>query len=255
MPKICQKINWLANRVYILKVPKYKLVTFQNSGTHWMRGILANYFHSERMKNNSDVRKLVPIYRDASNAARTIQLEDGICIETTHETPNFYYFNSKVILLKRDLLHAMSSHYQHAKSYHSDLDVNKDEFLFGDFYQKRYGFANVDSRLAWIKSWYSERITDAKLAIWYEDLKKEPMLVMKNICHFMDWRYDMSLATYALQQSDRRNMQIDDKLFSAKIRKDASQNFTEVFSQNDIDRVREKVEEYSIPSEVVFYES
>lgn len=250
-----QKANWLINRCYIINVPKYKLVTFQNAGTHWMRGILANYFHANKIKENVSISKLIPIYRDAAYSDRKHQLEDGICIETTHEKPNLFYYNSTVILLKRDLLHALSSHYQHAKRFNHDINIDKEEFLFGDKFFKKYGFANVDSRLDWITAWNTESYSINKHIVWYEELKRQPALILENMTSFMGRQFDPLLAKYAINQSSRDKLVIETKLFNSKIKKEDSLHYSEIFSHSEIERILARVSERKIPKKLVFFEA
>jgi hypothetical protein len=168
------KKNILLLKYYILygKNVEIYLITFHQSGTHWLRSMISNglseYYNFNFVEHDiKSSKKIIPSVADNN---KFIDSEIKQNIRHSHQGYSFIYRNKSIILLIRDIRDALISQYEKYSR------INKKNITFSEFLRKKStpetaGKHTLGSRVEFLNSWYANRNkVKSILIIKYEDL-------------------------------------------------------------------------------------
>lgn len=162
------------------------VVSMQQSGTHWLKNMLAQVFVRlydlpplAHIQDDSIIGhpRSLPKYKHIPQIVHSHSYPHGL----TLVLPFLYY--PKYLVLVRDLKTSLISHYERFKPDYPG--VSWDEYLRGDVRQKKF-HSDIYSRIRFMNEWgnLAARYPDRVRAIRYEGMKVAPDSVLGDVCTF-----------------------------------------------------------------------
>lgn len=251
-----------------LKMPVY-IISYPKCGRTWLRTLIGKYL-CEKYKF-PDKFALYPnkITSNISDVNSIFFTHDGSNVKSSRKYKNLSldkskYQNTKIIFLIRNVKDLLVSCYFHAKKRVKIFEGEISEFIRSD----NHGIKKI---IRFYNIWYKNKaVPENFLIIKYEDLHKNPTVVLKETLKFIGIkRPKKKLIEKAIRFSSFKNMKKMEKedFFesrklrpgnkedeeSYKVRKGKVHGYTEYLSDKDLDYINYKIKKIKCPMIDIYY--
>ncbi len=184
------------------------LITLQQSGTHWAKMVLSNYFCEKHDCNYGfntvNVNDIIPHAKDKiiKNIRRAPRIRQA------HHSYWPIFRNQKVVLLIRSIKNTLMSAYDKIEKT-NDKMISFEEFIKGDFRDKDYKYttAPLSRRVQFMNKWGCNlHKCKSSIVFKYERLKTRPYNEYLRMVSFIDDSCEKNILKESVDRCSKQRM-------------------------------------------------